>query len=319
MAELLSVVIPTRNRPDRLVAAVRSVLAQDYPWIEVVVVDDGSGPETVEVLDRVGTDRPGSPGKRIVVMRHDEPQGASASRNVGIGSASGELISFCDDDDVWLPGAATAAVGALTPATGVVYGYHEVLTESTGRLVTFRPPARATPGLMRWIYVPASPMCAARRARVETELHFDTDLLTSEDWDMWLRCSELAPMFLVPTALYRYVQHADKRVTRTSAHDAGHLRFLAKHRASMTPACIAHHEIAFAAATGDWQAAVAAAHLFRHPTILGSIVLLAAEAAASRVGQRRHDPGLPLRLASRAIHPADRHRQGSRHAADIKA
>ncbi len=311
MAELLSVVIPTHDRPNRLAAAIRSVLDQDYPWIEVVVVDDGSGPETAEVLDglgtgSLGTDEIRSPGKRLVVIRHDEPRGASASRNIGIGAASGELITFCDDDDIWLPGAATSVVGALTPSMGVVYGYHQVLTEATGRLVTFRPPPGATPNLMRWINVPAILICAARRTRVEAELHFDTDLLTSEDWDMWLRCSELGPMSLVPTALYRYVQHAGNRVTRSSSDTAGPMRFLAKHRASMTPACIAHHEMAFAVATGDWRAAAGATHVWRHPANLGSMVLLAGESVASRVGQRREDPGLALRLAAGAIVHATR-------------
>ena len=247
MPELLSVVIPTHNRPDRLAVAVRSVLDQDYRSIEVVVVDDGSTPETADMLDRLS-----SADDRIVVRRHDRPQGASAARNTGMAAASGELISFCDDDDVWLPGAADAAIGALRPAMGMVYGHHQVLIEDTGRLVTFRPPAWRTPRSMRWIYVPAILFAVARRAKVDAELHFDPDLITSEDWDMWLRCSELAPMSMVPVPLYRYVQHKDDRVTSTiSAFAEGHAGFLAKHRASMTSACIAHHELAIALTTHD--------------------------------------------------------------------
>jgi glycosyltransferase involved in cell wall biosynthesis len=296
--ELLSVVIPTHNRPERLAVAVRSVLDQDYRSIEVVVVDDGSTPETADMLDRLS-----SADDRMIVRRHDRSKGASAARNTGMAAASGELISFCDDDDVWLPGAAEAAVEALHPAMGMVYGHHQVLIEDTGRLVTFRPPDVATAALMRWIYVPANPFVMARRANVDAELHFDTELITSEDWDMWLRCCELAPMTMVATPLYRYVQHRDERVTSTiSAFADGHERFLAKHRSSMTSACIAHHELAIALTTHDWKAATDQVGLLpSHPANLGSAAILAGEVVGSRFGQRRGDPGLPLRWVARAL------------------
>jgi glycosyltransferase involved in cell wall biosynthesis len=274
------------------------VLDQDYPSIEVVVVDDGSTSETADMLDWLC-----SADDRIVVLRNDEAQGASAARNAGMASSSGELISFCDDDDVWLPGAAGAAVGALDPAIGMVYGHHQVLFEDTGRLVTFRPPAVANAALMRWINAPAILFAVARRANVDAELRFDTELITSEDWDMWLRCAERAPMSMVPTPLYRYVQHKDDRVTSTlSAYAEGHRRFLTKHRSSMTPACIAHHELAIALTTHDRNAAVGQIGLVpRHPANLGSAAVLVGELVASRMGQRREDPGLPLRLAARAL------------------
>lgn len=298
MSELLSVVIPTHNRPARLAVAVRSVLDQDYPSIEVVVVDDGSTPETAEMLDRLC-----SADDRIVVLRNDQSLGASAARNAGMTTASGELISFCDDDDSWLPCAATAAIGALGPAIGMVYGQHQVLIEDTGRLVTFRPPAVANAALMRWINVPAILFGVARRTNVEAELRFDTDLITSEDWDMWLRCAELAPMAMVPTPLYRYVQHGDDRVTsKRSAYAERQARFLEKHRSSMTPACIAHHELAIALTAHAWDAVGdQIALLPRHPANLGSAAVLGGELLASRIGQRREDPGLPLRLAARAL------------------
>ena len=150
MTELLSVVIPTHDRPDRLGDAVASVLGQDHPALEVVVVDDGSQAATGEVLDRLTAD-----DRRVVVVRHDQPQGASAARNGGIDAARGELIGFCDDDDVWLPGAAGATVGALTRDAGMAFGYHQVQVEATGRLVTFRPPPCTGAELMRWINVPS--------------------------------------------------------------------------------------------------------------------------------------------------------------------
>lgn len=299
VTELLSVVVPTHNRPDRLETAVRSVLDQTGPPVEVVVVDDGSQAPTAEVLDRLSAD------PRVVVLRNDVPQGAAAARNRGIDVARGDLVGFCDDDDLWLPGAASAAAEALRPSIGVVYGYHEVSIESTGRLVTFRPPARATPEMMRWLNVPAVPMAVVRRSVVGDELYFDTDLLMSEDWDLWLRCADQAPVVLAPHPFYRYVQHAGFRVTAVTEADlVSHRRFLDKHRSSMTAACVAHYEFALALMAKDAGIARGElAKLPRHPTILAAGALIATEVVASRLGQRRKDPGLRSRVAVGLLGP----------------
>jgi LmbE family N-acetylglucosaminyl deacetylase len=298
MTELLSVVIPTYERPERLREAALSVLDQDYPHLELIVVDDGPTGPTDRVLDQLAEG-----DRRVVVVHHDESRGASAARNSGLAVAKGELVAFCDDDDTWLPGAAGAAVSASSPSIGVVYGWHQVLHESTGRCVTFRPPSSPSPALMRWINVPAILSGVIRRDRVGDALIFDTALTTSEDWDLWLRCSDLAPMKLVPTALYRYVQHRGDRVTRDPAgQEQGHRRFLDKHRSSMTAACIAHHELTMALTNRDRHAVLAQiGKTLSNPTRLGAGPLLAGELLASRVGQHRQDPGLPLRMAAKAL------------------
>jgi glycosyltransferase involved in cell wall biosynthesis len=309
VTELLSVVIPTHDRPDRLAEAVRSVLDQDYRSLEIVIVDDGSGPSTAEVLDRLTSD-----DDRVVALRNDESLGASAARNRGVGVARGELVGFCDDDDLWLPGAARAVVNLLGPEVGMVYGQHQRLIEHSGRLVTYRPPADADAELMRWINVLGTCFGVARRDRVGDQLHFDTDLITSEDWDMWLRCAEVAPMRLVPSPLYRYIQHGDERITTLpTSYAEGYHRFLAKHRDSMTPACIAHHELTFALATHDRNRVLAQLRQgLRRPSILGAAAMVGAEVAAGRRGRHTGDPGLPLRLAASILDGTPSRRRSTR-------
>ncbi len=298
MTELLSVVLPTHDRPERLRDAVRSILSQEYPSIELIVVDDGSTVSTASTLDELTAQ-----DRRLIVVRHDQALGSAAARNAGLAAASGELVAFCDDDDVWLPGAAGVAVAASGPSTSVVYGWHQVLHEQTGRCVTFRVPAQCGPSVMRWINVPSILSGVVRRSVVGDALQFDTTLYTSEDWDLWLRCADLAPMTLVPTALYRYVQHGGERVTRGDAgHDQSHQRFLDKHRSSMTAACVAHHELLIdlvsrKRTTGRRQVVAALAQ----PTRVAPAMLLAGELLAGDVGRRRGDPGLPLRFAAGAL------------------
>jgi hypothetical protein len=298
MTELLSIVLPTHDRPERLREAARSVLSQDYPSIELVVVDDGSTASTGQTLDQLTAQ-----DRRVVVVRHQQSLGSAAARNAGLALARGELVAFCDDDDVWLPGAASAAVAASKPSTGVVYGWHQVLHELTGRCVSFRPPAECGPSVMRWMNVPWILSGVARRSVVGDALRFDPTLYTSEDWDLWLRCSDIAPMTLVPAALYRYVQHGGERVSRGRAgHDESHRRLLDKHRSSMSPACIAHHELTIALNTRDRKASLEQmAAVVAHPTRVGPASLLAGELLAGKVGRRRGDPGLPLRFAAGAV------------------
>ena len=115
-------------------------------------------------------------------------------------------------------------------------------------------------------------------------------------------------MTLVPAPLYRYIQHTGTRLTTdSSAHAQGHHGFLDKHRSSMTAACIAHHELAYALARRD-RAALGhqLALLPRHPGNIASAALLAGEMVTSRVGRGREDPGLSRRFAARALRRATR-------------
>jgi glycosyltransferase involved in cell wall biosynthesis len=92
----VSVVIPTRNRPDLVCHAVRSVLAQTYSDFEIVVVVDGPDQATVEALHRLGD-------ARIRVVALPDNVGGAEARNVGARNARGAWIALLDDDDEWLP------------------------------------------------------------------------------------------------------------------------------------------------------------------------------------------------------------------------
>ncbi len=93
---LVSVVIPTRNRPQLVVRAVNSALAQSYANLEVVVVVDGPDAETTHALELVGDER-----LRVIVL--PSARGGANARNAGSKAARGGWIAFLDDDDEWLP------------------------------------------------------------------------------------------------------------------------------------------------------------------------------------------------------------------------
>lgn len=98
-APLVSAIIPTYARPERLKRAVGSVCDQTYPSIELIVVDDKSPDPAVETLSGVDTDAV----SKVRCVRHDENRGANAARNTGLRRATGDFVAFLDDDDRWLP------------------------------------------------------------------------------------------------------------------------------------------------------------------------------------------------------------------------
>jgi GT2 family glycosyltransferase len=92
----VTVVIPTRNRPDLVVRSVRSALAQTYPVSEIIVVVDGPDDVTAETIAGLN-----EPRARAMVLPVNG--GANNARNQGAANAKTEWVAFLDDDDEWLP------------------------------------------------------------------------------------------------------------------------------------------------------------------------------------------------------------------------
>jgi len=92
----ISVVIPTRKRPELVLRAIRSVLAQSYREFEIVVVIDGPDAATVEALRQVGDER-------LRWLALAESAGGSEARNEGIRASNGHWVALLDDDDEWSP------------------------------------------------------------------------------------------------------------------------------------------------------------------------------------------------------------------------
>jgi glycosyltransferase involved in cell wall biosynthesis len=94
--DTVSAVIPTRHRPDLVLRAVRSALAQQHKDMEVIVVIDGPDARTAAVLNEIED-------RRLQVIALPEATGAANARNAGVANAAGDWIAFLDDDDEWLP------------------------------------------------------------------------------------------------------------------------------------------------------------------------------------------------------------------------
>jgi hypothetical protein len=146
---LVSVVIPAFNQERWIDAAIESVLAQRHPAFEVVVVDDGSTDGTRARLERFG------PQVRVLGQGN---RGASAARNAGVRAARGELIAFCDADDVQHPERLAVTTAVLEQMPDVAFVASD-FSELSGQIVT-SPRALHT----RWLGPTSRPFARELRA-----------------------------------------------------------------------------------------------------------------------------------------------------------
>lgn len=110
MDKRYSVVIPAYNAADTIEDALRSILEQDCPPVEIIVVDDGSTDATASAVRKFG-----SP----VTLVQQQNQGCGAATNNGMARVASPLMAFLDADDVWLPGKASRQLEMLEADPGI--------------------------------------------------------------------------------------------------------------------------------------------------------------------------------------------------------
>jgi glycosyltransferase involved in cell wall biosynthesis len=259
VGDVVTIVIPTRDRSALLAKAVASALDQDDAQIEVVVVDDGS----------MSPVPPGSLPSEVRVIRHRTPRGAAAARNSGLAAARGEWIMFLDDDDTLLPHAVATSLRAagdsrLPPPVSVVSGI-----ESVGSTVTVRRPISLPKGgayldvLLRsgHRYQDANTLLC-RRHVIEQIGGWNESLLAAETDDLFLRLTAVSSLQGIPTVTYRMTDNADDRLHRnTRAMIDGTRRTLELHADAFRrcPRMWSLHLVTIGALeleAGDWRASV---------------------------------------------------------------
>jgi glycosyltransferase involved in cell wall biosynthesis len=195
----VGVVLPTRDRPEQLRAAVASVLGQEYPGeIRVVVVYDGTE------IDHSLAD-----SDNVAVMSNNRKPGLAGARNTGILALSTDLVAFCDDDDEWLSGKLGGQVEALLATPGAEFASCGIIVShadrATARLVGG---SRVTyPDLLRsrMVMVHSSTYLASRAALLDRIGLLDEEIPGSqnEDWDLALRAARRFPIVYVDAPLVR--------------------------------------------------------------------------------------------------------------------
>lgn len=198
--ELISVVIPTWNRANTIVRAVRSVLLQDYKDIEIIIIDDASTDNTFEVVSTILD-------SRIKYFRLEKNVGPAQARNMGIKYSSGKYIAFQDSDDYWEKSKLSIQMKSFQGGSselGLVYtafdlyidglysGYYPKETKKSGNTIILEKPI----DLYEHNKI-GTPTMLVKRECIDKIGGFNEELLALEDWEFAIRiCQQYSIAFI---------------------------------------------------------------------------------------------------------------------------
>ena len=187
---LVSIITPSLNQGRFIRDTIESVLSQDYPRLEYLVMDGGSTDETLDILRSYG-DR--------LTWRSGPDGGQAAAVNSGVRLAKGEILGWLNSDDTYQPGAVTAAVEHLIahPETAVVYGDAHYIDEQN-RVIGIYPTEDFALDRLAHACLICQPTAFFQRTAIEAVGVLDASLQYCMDYDLWIRLGRLFPLKRIP-------------------------------------------------------------------------------------------------------------------------
>lgn len=200
---LVSVVTPSYNTAKFLRETIESVLTQDYPRVEYIVMDGGSSDGTLAILREYE-------GRLAYVSERDA--GAADAINKGFRRSSGSIFTYLNADDTFLPGAISAGVAALAenPGAAVVYG-DGFWVEADGRTIGPYPAKPYDARLLEQECFICQPASFIRREAFEQAGLMDGGRQFTFDYDLWIRIARLYSMKKIDRFLATSRMHRDNK------------------------------------------------------------------------------------------------------------
>jgi glycosyltransferase involved in cell wall biosynthesis len=209
---LVSIVTPSFNQARFLDATLRSVLAQDYPRIEYLVVDGASSDGSVEIIR--------SYANRLDWWVSEKDSGQSEAINKGLRRARGEFVGWLNSDDIYLPGAVSAAVRVFQshPEAGLIYG-DALAIDANGKPFNLMRARQYTLTDLMAFQIICQPAAFMRRSVLEEVDYLNPAYQLLMDNLLWMCMAQRAPIIYTPEtwAAARYHDQAKNR-TRGAAY-----------------------------------------------------------------------------------------------------
>ena len=197
----VSVIIPCFNAEKYIEQTLNSVLNQTFPANEIIVVDDGSSDNSVNILKTFGTKI------RLITQPNS---GVSAARNNGIKHAFGEWIAFVDSDDIWTQDKLQQQISSIgdkqwSHTNSLYFGANQNGKTTRSDLTTLHSGMVFEPLLVENFITTSTVLI-----KKETLIHygcFDEELFAMEDWFLWLKIAKTEPLHYCPEVLTEYRVH----------------------------------------------------------------------------------------------------------------
>lgn len=210
--ELVSVIVPTKNRLAVLKRALESVRKQTWGNIEIIIIDEASTDGTKDYLFALQqTDHV------VKVVFNTHSIGAAQARNLGIDLAKGEFIAFIDDDDEWLPEKTKKQIDFLNLNEEYVAVTSDFLiVHDKGKLGTrikHIPLTIDDQELLCYNFLGGASMCLARTSALKQIEGFNPSLPSCQDWDLWIKLFLVGKIGVLNEPLVRYYSHNEDRIS----------------------------------------------------------------------------------------------------------
>lgn len=221
----ISVVIPAYNAERTILETIKSVQQQTFSDFEIIVINDGSSDQTLELLSQVED-------SRLKIYSYNN-SGLSTARNRGISHSTGEYIAFLDADDLWTPEKLELQLAALQkqPAAGVAYSWTNFMDEKgesfrTGEPIWFE--GNVYTHLLDGNFIASGSNPLIRKKAIESVGGFDSTLRSCEDWDFWLRLAACWEFVVVPKPQILYRLSSGTMSAKIQVMEEAHLIVIEK-------------------------------------------------------------------------------------------
>jgi glycosyltransferase involved in cell wall biosynthesis len=204
---LVSIITPSYDQAQYLEATMQSVLSQDYPHLEYIVIDGGSTDGSLEIIERYSD--------QLADWLSEPDAGQTEAINKGFNRANGDIFAWLNSDDVYQPGAIAEVVKYFesNPEVGMVYGQANYI-DSTGEIIG-RFPAAATDykRLLRgYVHIPQqSAFFRGNLWRMVGPL--DPSFYFAMDYDLWVRLAAVTAIGHVDRTWANFRIHTDAKTS----------------------------------------------------------------------------------------------------------
>lgn len=224
----VSAIIPVYNRQKTIERAIVSALQQNYPVYEIIVVDDCSTDNTVQIVEELACR-----DSRVKLICHDVNKGAQAARNTGIRNATGEWIAFLDSDDEWLTEKTEKQLNVAL-RQGVCAVHSEFLrrnhdaTKSTLQKVSpycgdIYADILTKPG-------PGFPSLLVKKECLERIGLLDESIISWQEWDTFIRLAKYFEFGFVSEPCFIWHWHEGHKISDDKRKEAeGYYQIVEKH------------------------------------------------------------------------------------------
>ena len=205
---LVSIVTPSFNQARYLEAAIQSVLSQNYPRLEYIIMDGGSTDGSVEIIKRYES--------KLAWWVSEKDQGQTDAINKGFAHAKGNFLAWINSDDTYEPNAILSAVKFLQqhPEVGLVYGDANYINED-GRVIGRFPAAQTDLIRLRRGYVHIPQQAAFFRADLWRAVEpLDPSFYFAMDYDLWVRLAARSQVKYIPQTWANFRLHTSGKTIR---------------------------------------------------------------------------------------------------------